>query len=85
MEDTKTRPLAVLRAKIDAVDREMLALLAKRMAIVAEVAEHKREHQVKIRDARREREVIDDRRARAERLGLPPGVIESIYRLVLLL
>lgn len=80
-----TRPLAVLRAKIDAIDREMLGLLAKRMAIVAEIAEHKREHGVRIRDARREREVIDDRRARAERLGLPPGMIESIFRLVLLL
>src|SRR5687768_10511257 len=80
-----TRPLAVLRAKIDAIDREVLGLLAKRMAIVAEIAEHKREHGVRIRDARRERDVIDDRRARAERLGLPPGVIESIFRLVLLL
>ncbi|MEM1415347.1 MAG: prephenate dehydrogenase/arogenate dehydrogenase family protein [Myxococcota bacterium] len=78
------RPLAVLRALIDAVDRDVLQLLARRMGLVAEVASYKREHAVRIRDLGRERAVLADRRGRAARLGLPEGVIESVYRLLLL-
>ncbi len=79
----RARPLAVLRALIDAIDRDVLQLLSRRMAIVAEVAEYKRGHGRRIRDFEREREVLDDRRERAERLGLGAGVIESMWRLVL--
>lgn len=78
------RPLPVLRAMIDAIDRDMLQLMARRMAIVGEIAAYKREHQVPIRDRSREREVIADRCGRAEKLGLPREEIEAIYRLVLL-
>lgn len=84
MDDaTKTRPLAVLRALIDAVDRDILQLLGRRMALVAEVADEKRGSGKKIRDFAREREILDDRRRHAERLGLSAGVIESMWRLVL--
>jgi len=68
---------------IDGVDREILQLLAKRNAIVAELAEFKREHRVAIRDLRRERELLDDRRRRAAALGLSPELIDSLFRLVL--
>ena len=78
-----TRPLTVLRALIDAVDRDILRLLARRMGIVAEVAEHKRTTGKKIRDFVRERQVLDDRTSTGQRLGLSPGVVESMWRLVL--
>ncbi|MAQ14423.1 MAG: bifunctional chorismate mutase/prephenate dehydrogenase [Sandaracinus sp.] len=78
------RPLAVLRALIDAVDRDLLTLIARRMGIVAEVASHKRSHRVRIRDLVRERQILSDRTRRAESLGLPGGVIESVYRLLML-
>lgn len=79
----KARPLAILRALIDAIDRDILMLLSRRMSIVAEVAEYKRGHGRRIRDFTREREILDDRRERAEKLGLGAGVIESMWRLVL--
>ena len=77
------RPLAVLRAMIDAVDHEMLQLLSRRNGLVAEIAAFKREHRVGIRDLKREAELLADRRARAVPLGLQPEVIDSIYRLML--
>jgi chorismate mutase/prephenate dehydrogenase len=80
----ETRPLAALRAMIDAIDRDVLQLLSRRMAIVGEIAAHKREHRIRIRDRARERSVLSDRVERAEKLGLPPGVIESVWRLILL-
>src|SRR6188474_2311902 len=77
------RSLPVLRALIDAVDHDVLQLLSRRNGLVAEVAAYKRRHGVAIRDARREREIIADRRERSATLGLSPEVIESIFRLVL--
>ncbi len=77
------RSLPVLRALIDAIDHDVLQLLSRRNGLVAEVAAYKRRHGVAIRDARREREIIADRRERSALLGLFPEVIESIFRLVL--
>lgn len=68
---------------IDALDRDLLQIMARRMALVAEVAAYKRQHGVRIRDTEREREVLRDRHERAVELGLPAGEIESIFRLLL--
>lgn len=77
------RPLAVVRAMIDALDRDLLQILARRMALVGEVAAWKRQHGIRIRDPLREQEVLQDRHDRAVELGLPPGEIESIFRVLL--
>jgi chorismate mutase / prephenate dehydrogenase len=82
-EQTPNRSLAVLRALIDAVDHEVLELLARRNALVGEIAAWKRAHGTAIRDPKREREIIADRRRRAERVGLSPDVVESMLRLLL--
>ncbi|MEO7996405.1 MAG: bifunctional chorismate mutase/prephenate dehydrogenase [Gemmatimonadaceae bacterium] len=83
MTDPTPRSLPVLRAMIDSLDRDFLQLAAKRMALVGEVAAYKRVHRLKVRDAGREREILDDRVSRAEELGLPRGEMESIFRLLL--
>jgi chorismate mutase/prephenate dehydrogenase len=80
----KSPALAALRSQLDALDHQVLELLQKRMQVVAKVAEVKRGEGLKIRDLGRERELLDDRRARAQALGLPPGPIESIYRQIML-
>lgn len=77
------RPLPVVRAMIDALDRDLLQIMAKRMALVAEVAAYKRQHGLKIRDASRERELLRDRHEHARELGLPSDEIESIFRLLM--
>ncbi|MBP7747801.1 MAG: bifunctional chorismate mutase/prephenate dehydrogenase [Phycisphaerae bacterium] len=82
-ENPAIRPLPVLRAMIDAIDRDILQLLARRNGLIADIAEHKREHHLPIRDLDREREIIADRRSRAMTLGLNPELIESLFRLVL--
>ncbi|NOY91717.1 MAG: bifunctional chorismate mutase/prephenate dehydrogenase [Deltaproteobacteria bacterium] len=81
--DDANRPLPVLRAMVDAIDRDVLQLLARRTALVGEIGAYKREHGLAIRDVGREREVLAERLARAEELGLPGGVVESIWRQVL--
>lgn len=82
--DPKPPALTALRERIDGLDRQVLELLAKRMEVVAEVAAVKRTECVQIRDYQRERQLLDDRRARAQELGLAPAPIESIYRQIML-
>lgn len=77
------RPLPVVRAMIDALDRELLQLLSRRMSLVGEVAAYKRLHGLKVRDAQREQSVLADRAERADSLGLPREEIESIFRVLL--
>jgi len=82
-ESPAVRPLPVLRAIVDAIDHEILLLLARRNSLVADIAVHKREHHLPIRDVQREREIIADRRARGQALGLNPELLESLWRLIL--
>src|SRR5512140_1014718 len=77
------RPLPVLRAMVDAIDREILQFLARRNGLVADIAIHKREHHLPIRDLPREREILGDRRERGQGLGLSPELVESLWRLIL--
>jgi chorismate mutase/prephenate dehydrogenase len=81
--DPPPRPIALLRSMIDALDRDLLQIVARRMALVAEVAAYKRQHGLRVRDAGRERELLADRARLAEELGLPRGEIESVFRLLL--
>lgn len=78
--DEGERALPVLRSLIDAVDREILMLMARRMGLVAEVAAFKRDNGVPIRDVARERALLEDRASRGSRLGLSPDFVDSVYR-----
>jgi len=82
-ENPAVRSLPVLRAIVDAIDHEILLLLARRNSLVADIAVHKREHHLPIRDVEREREIITDRRTRGQALGLNPELLESLWRLIL--
>ena len=72
-ENPAIRPLPVLRAMVDAIDRDILQLLARRNGLIADIAEHKRENHVPIRDFEREREIIDDRRSNRPDAGPQRG------------
>lgn len=80
---SRPRPLPVLRAMVDSLDHDLLQLLARRMSLVREIADYKREHGLRVRDFTREREILSDRHRRAQELGLPAGEIESLFRVLL--
>src|SRR5215203_450695 len=83
IDDATPRPLAVLRAMVDVLDRDLLQIVARRMALVGEIAAYKRQHGLRIRDVQREREIIEDRCQRAETMGLPRGEMESVFRVLM--
>ena len=47
-----------LREKINGIDEQLTALFIERMELVRGVAEYKREHNLPIRDASREQEIL---------------------------
>lgn len=75
--------LQALRDRIDAVDLDMVDLLASRNALIAEVAAVKRSTGVPIKDAGREAQLLAARREKAASLGLSPDTVEGLFRLLL--
>ena len=83
IDDAAPRPLPVLRAMVDVLDRDLLQIVARRMALVGEIAAYKRQHGLRIRDVAREREILADRSQRAEEMGLPRAELESVFRVLM--
>ncbi|HBH63917.1 MAG TPA: bifunctional chorismate mutase/prephenate dehydrogenase, partial [Erwinia persicina] len=75
--------LTALRDQIDVVDKALLDLLAKRLALVAEVGEVKSRYGLPIYVPEREATMLASRRAEAEKLGVHPDLIEDVLRRVM--
>jgi len=69
-----------LRDQIDAVDKQMIDLLAQRLSLVEKVGEVKSEHGLPIYAPDREAAMLASRRDEAENRGVPPQLIEDILR-----
>ncbi|MBB4618251.1 chorismate mutase [Sphingomonas abaci] len=67
-----------VRAGVDALDRELVALLARRFAYMDAAARIKPARGA-VRDEARKTQVIANARAEAERLGLPAEVIADLW------
>ena len=73
-------PLSKLRDQIDAVDQQIIDLLAERLRLVGEVGEVKTEHGLPIYVPEREAAMLAKRREEAEKKGVPANLIEDILR-----
>ena len=75
--------LTALRDQIDEVDKALLDLLARRMALVAEVGEVKSKYGLPIYVPEREASMLASRRKEAQSLGVSPDLIEDVLRRVM--
>jgi chorismate mutase/prephenate dehydrogenase len=82
-ESLADRYLLEKRARIDAFDRAILEIVARRRALVAELFIAKRRHNLPLIDPARESALLADRRALAERLGVPPDLAERLFQAIL--
>ncbi|MFT6926400.1 MAG: chorismate mutase/prephenate dehydrogenase [Psychromonas sp.] len=73
-------PLSKLRDQIDAVDQQIIDLLAERLRLVGEVGEVKAKHGLPIYVPEREAAMLAKRRAEASAKGVPANLIEDILR-----
>lgn len=72
-----------LRADIDLVDREIVRLLARRVRRAVEIAFIKVEEDIPLRSPDRETDLLADVRDEAERLGLDPKVVHTLFEDIL--
>jgi len=80
--DARSR-LSALRTEIDAADTELVALLAKRRKLTAEVGTVKRQLGEPLYVPSRELQLIEARRQEAEAVGLPGDLIEDVLRRII--
>lgn len=72
-----------LRARIDALDAQLIALLAERSALIDEAARIKTREQLPARIDSRVEEVAANARRLADAQGLDPDLAESLWRMMM--
>lgn len=69
-----------LREEIDALDRELIQLFAKRLELVTQIGEVKHEKGLPIYAPDRELAMLQARREEAAKAGISPQLIEDVLR-----
>ena len=75
--------LAQLRAQLEELDAEILALVARRQTIVTEIGRSKGSLGIPTRDYGQEKDVIKRARKKAEATGLTPNLAEELMLLLI--
>jgi chorismate mutase / prephenate dehydratase len=75
--------LEELRQSIDATDREIVRLVAERIAISRKIGQEKKQISKQVRDPERERRVFDQVKELAKASGVNERDIEAIYRQII--
>lgn len=80
IRDTKqtTENLSALRRQIDSLDNDLLELLAKRMRVSQEIGIYKKEHNMPILQTKRYDEILKNRIATAESMGMSGEFMKTI-------
>jgi chorismate mutase len=71
-----------LRQKIDNIDRELLEVLAARMAVVERLGEYKRDNNIAVLQLDRWKQVHNSRADLGKRLNLYPEMVEEMFKLI---
>ena len=72
-----------LREQIDAIDKQLVDLLAQRLKTVQQITRIKQQHDLPTFHPAREENLIAARRAQAAEAGLDPDYVEDLFRTVL--
>ncbi|MBC5993557.1 chorismate mutase [Pontibacter cellulosilyticus] len=71
-----------LRLQIDAADHDIIAALAKRMALVEQIGEYKKQNNVQVLQLERWKEIFRSRADWAEEAGINPDFVAELYKLI---
>jgi chorismate mutase len=77
-----TDKLSQFRNMIDEVDDELINVLKKRMSIIQEIGDYKKEHHITIFQLERWQEILRTRAQWAEKIGIPKAFIEKTCQLL---
>lgn len=74
--------LTYLRQKIDDIDDELMTVLKKRMHIIEEIGQYKKEHNITVFQLERWQEILRTRPKWAEKLGITESLVEKMCLLL---
>lgn len=83
MDDAAKQALAPLREQIDSIDSELVALLAKRAQVTAQVGKIKQQFALPVYVPEREQALLSARRSQAETLGVSADLTEDVLRRIM--
>lgn len=77
-----TDKLSQLRNAIDEIDDELINILKKRMNVIEQIGQYKKEHHITIFQLERWQEILKTREQWAEKLGMSKNYIDKICQLL---
>ena len=83
MNDAAKQALAPLREQIDSIDSELVALLAKRAKVTAQVGKIKQQYALPVYVPEREQALLSARRTQAQALGVSAELTEDVLRRIM--
>jgi chorismate mutase/prephenate dehydrogenase len=83
MNDAAKQALAPLRGQIDSIDSQLVALLAKRAKVTAQVGRIKQQYALPVYVPEREQALLTARRQQAEQLGVSADLAEDVLRRIM--
>ncbi len=75
--------LAPLRSQIDAIDTQLVELLAARAKVTAQVGQVKQQYALPLYVPEREKALLEARRSQAQQAGVSPELVEDVLRRVM--
>lgn len=78
-----TNAIEKKREKIDALNKEIVALLAQRTSIAKEIGALKKQENIPVQDHEREHLVLAEARTTAALYGVDPSYIEDVFRAII--
>lgn len=80
---TEQNPLTDLRRQIDQIDDQLIELLAKRYALLADIVKIKQKHGISHRVESRVQQVLERNEAAALKAGLPEGYAKALWHIII--
>jgi chorismate mutase-like protein len=75
--------LVQLRKEIDRVDKRLVELIVKRLALIPKVAEYKIKHNIPRHVPEREKAILKQKRKLAKGKGIDPDLIEDVIKRII--
>lgn len=83
VKPTAEQALSPLRQQIDCIDSELVALLARRAEVTAQVGKVKQQYALPVYVPEREQLLLSARRAQAQQLGVSADLTEDVLRRIM--
>lgn len=83
IKTTKEDQIKKLRAGIDKIDKEIVALLGERFKWTKKVGEYKAKYDLPAMDKAREQQVFNDRKLWAKKFGVDENFTEALFKSII--